>query len=308
MAGRRILYLTTLMGCLVFYYFYREWFSWFLLALVFWLPLFSLLLSLPAVLTTRYKINTPDTVPLGQAASAKVSFTGPLPAPAFRGKLRVTHKITGQVWNLKKSTALPTDLCGQLRIEATKPRFYDYLGLIRLPVRHKYSAVTYVWPEAVPLAVKPDFLLQAPQRWRPKPGGGFAENHELRLYRPGDNLQQLHWKLSAKTGKLILREAMEPVHKPIRLTLDLCGSTEMINRKLGNLLWAGNLLRSRGLPFEIAALTGKGVLTWYIEEEASLTDALRSLLTCPAAVSGSIREISTPGYRQFHIGGNGDET
>ena len=307
MAGRRIFYLASLLGCLIFYYFYREWFSWFALMLIFWLPLFSLLLSLPAALTTRYTLIAPDTVPLGQTASVQVHFSGPLPAPPFRGKLQVTHKITGQVWNLTKRRNLPMDLCGQLCIEVVKPRFYDYLGLICLPVRHKSSAVTYIWPESVPLTVKPDFLLQAPQRWKPKPGGGFAENHELRLYRPGDNLQQLHWKLSAKTGKLILREAMEPIHKPIRLTLDLCGSVETINRKLGNLLWLGNLLCSRALPFEIAVLTNEGLLTWHVTTEESLTSALRSLLACSATVSGSIREISAPAYRQFHIGGEGDE-
>ena len=57
MAGRRIVYLATLLGCLVFYYFYREWFSWFALTLVFLLPFLSLALSLPAILTTRYMIN-----------------------------------------------------------------------------------------------------------------------------------------------------------------------------------------------------------------------------------------------------------
>lgn len=307
MAGRRIVYLATLLGCLVFYYFYREWFSWFALTLVFLLPFLSLALSLPAILTTRYMINSPDTVPLGQSATVAVSFSGPLPAPPFRGKLRVTHKVTGQVWIMKKSKTLPTNLCGQLRIDVVKPRFYDYLGLIRLPVRHKSSAVTYIWPEPVPLTVKPEFLLQAPQRWKPKPGGGFSENHELRLYRPGDNLQQLHWKLSAKTGKLILREAMEPIHKPIRLTLDLRGSSDTINRKLGNLLWVGNLLCSRGLPFEIAVLADEGALSWHVTTEETLISALRSLLACSVTVSGSIREISTPAYRQFHIGGEDDE-
>lgn len=306
MAGRRVIYLTALLGCLVFYYFYREWFSWFLLMLIFLLPLLSLVLSLPAALTTRYTIVSPDWVALGQTASAQVQFSGPLPVPPFRGKLRATHKITGQSWYLPKNAALPTALCGQLVIEVTKPRFYDYLGLIRLNIRRKSNAVTYVWPKPTPLTVKPDFLLQTPQRWKPKPGGGFAENHELRLYRPGDNLQQLHWKLSAKTGKLILREAMESIHKPIRLTLDLYAGGS-INRKLGILLWIGKLLCSRGLPYEIAVLTNEGILTWQVSGEDTLTSALRALLACPAAGVGSIRELAAPGYRQFHIGGEGDE-
>ena len=34
MWGRRIVYLMTLTGCLVFYGFYKEWFSWLLLMLI----------------------------------------------------------------------------------------------------------------------------------------------------------------------------------------------------------------------------------------------------------------------------------
>ena len=48
---RRIIYLSALLWCLVFYGFYREWFSWVLLLTVLLLPWFSLAVSLPALLT-----------------------------------------------------------------------------------------------------------------------------------------------------------------------------------------------------------------------------------------------------------------
>ena len=42
MAGRRIVYLASFIGCLVFYYFYREWLSWLFLVAVGALPWLSL--------------------------------------------------------------------------------------------------------------------------------------------------------------------------------------------------------------------------------------------------------------------------
>lgn len=308
MAGRRIVYLVSLIGCLVFYYFYREWLSWFLLMGILFLPILSLILSLPAMLTACGVVKCPLALSLRQPGQAVMKLSSTLPAPLFRGKLHLTHAITGQTWILKSGHALPADVCGRLKIEIIRGWVCDYLGLFRLPIRKKEPSHMYIWPESIPLAQTPDFAQQSsPRQWRPKPGGGFAENHDLRLYRPGDNLQQIHWKLSAKTGKLILREAMEPIHRPIRLTLDLCGTPEELNRKLGRLLWLGQLLVQQSLPYDIAALTNLGVLCWRVESEDTLNTAMMELLGTPAVETGSLENTLSLTCRQYHIGGAPDE-
>ena len=50
MTLRRIVYAAALLGAVVFYWAYREWLSWLVLMLLVFLPWFSLLLSLPAML------------------------------------------------------------------------------------------------------------------------------------------------------------------------------------------------------------------------------------------------------------------
>ena len=307
MASRRIVYLASLVGCLVFYYFYREWLSWLLLMCILFLPVLSLVLSLPAILTARGILKVPDTIPLGQPCHAPMLLTCSMPVPPFRGRLRVTHAVTGRTWTFKSNQALPADVCGRLKIELVRARVYDYLGLFRLPVKKEPQAIVYIWPDSTPIARVPDFAVQPPQQWKPKHGGGFAENHDLRLYRPGDNLQQIHWKLSAKTGKLILREAMDPIHRPIRLTLDLCGAPEELNRKLGRLLWLGRLLAGKGIPFDISALTGRGALSWRVESEDGLNTAMAELLSAPASEAGSLEDTPAFACRTYHIGGAPDE-
>ena len=307
MAGRRIIYLASLIGCLVFYYFYREWLSWLFLMAILFLPWLSLIFSLPAMITARGKLDFPDTVPVGQKLHAAMDLTAKLPVPSFRYKLRVTNTITGTRRKIKPGKPLPTDVCGRLIVEPVKTGVCDYLGLFRLPLGKRNQATVYIWPVVTPLAYEPDFARRPPRRWKPKPGGGFAENHELRLYRPGDSLQQIHWKLSAKTGNLILREAMEPVYQLLRLTLDLNGTPEELNRKLGRLLWLGQLLVEKEHPFHISALTGRGVLSWQVDSADALNSAMAELLSTPAAESGTLKDAHTFPGRAYHIGGGVNE-
>ena len=291
----------------MFYYFYREWLSWLFLIAVIALPWLSLLLSLPAIFTAKATLAIPGALSPMESCRAEMDLTAIIPPPPFGYKLRVSHAITGTVRTLKPGQPLPTDTCGRLEIRQAKAWICDYLGLFRFPLRKKAEIFVYIQPNTEPIMPTPDFAVLPPRQWKPKPGGGFAENHELRLYRPGDNLQQIHWKLSAKTGNLILREAMDPVHQPLRLTLDLCGTAEELNRKLGQLLWLGNILAEKGRTFDIAALTGRGILTRRITDSKDLKKAMTALLSAPAAESGTMEDIPAPFGKTFHIGGEPDE-
>ena len=307
MAGRRLLYLASLLACLVFLIFYQEWFSWFALMALLWLPVLSLVLSLPGALSARGQVNCPDNLARNAPGTAVLEAVSRFPAPPFRGKLRLTHSMTGKSFVQKFGAPLPTGYCGQWTLDIVRPRIYDYLGLFRLPLRRQGPKKVLVWPQSTPMEQVPDFSRPPARLWKPKPGGGFSENHELRLYRPGDSLQQIHWKLSSKTGKLIFRESMEPVHRKIQLSLNLTGSPEVLNRKLGQLLWLGSQLLRRGMYFEIAALTGLGTLTWQVGSEDSFRMAMRELMSSPAAAAGSVSDATSGAFQRYHIGGDSDE-
>ena len=46
-----------------------------------------------------------------------------------------------------------------------------------------------------------------------KKGSDYSETFQLREYVPGDSIKQIHWKLSEKLDKLVVREASLPVQK-----------------------------------------------------------------------------------------------
>lgn len=251
MIKNRLCYLAGLAVALLFHAFYFGWFSWFVLMTVILLPLFSLLVSIPAMAQMELSLELPQrTRQGGRIYLGLRGSSGRFPMPKCRFRLTVTNCLSGQ--SISVGQTLPaggrwylnpdTTHCGQVTCAVTKGRVYDYLGLFSVPLRHKPSASVLVCPVAEEPRELPNLNRFLNRRSRPKPGGGFAEEHELREYRPGDPLRQVHWKLSVKTDSLILREAQEPVRERTLLTLDLRGTPHGLDRILSNLVWLSRWL------------------------------------------------------------------
>lgn len=306
MAGRRLLYLTALCGGVVFYWAYREWLSFVLLMAVVFLPWLSLLLSLPAMLSCRLRVDCPCRVSKNDEAAVVCTGVDALPMSAVRSALEIRNSITGQRWRLPSGRQLPTGHCGALTVQPVRAWVYDYLGLFRLPLGKKQGMTVLVCPQPVPVEPLPDTTRYAASSMRPKPGGGFSEHHELRLYRPGDSLKQVHWKLSAKTGKLIFREAMEPVRGKAALTMVLCGTPEQMDDMLGRLLYMSLHLCEKNIPHEIRCLTGRGMEHFEVDCPEQTQLALDALLCSTPAAAAAAPDFGSSAWR-CHIGGGGGE-
>lgn len=306
MMTRILLYLAALTGLGVFYIYYQEWVSWLALVATLGLPWLSLLVSLPAMLDVRLELEAPARLRVGTPAKARLRGVSRWPLPPVKSKILLTRPITGESWILKPGQELPTDHCGALTAQLRRPRVLDYLGLFRIRPRQGSGAVITVLPEPVPLETMPDLQRYLAKSWRPKSGGGFSENHELRLYRPGDALNQVHWKLSAKTGKLIIREPMIPERGLVLLTMDVEGTPEILDRKFGQLLWLGDYLLEHSVAFEIRAMTERGLESLPVSGRVQLEKALETLLAAGPA-RDTIRAHPMAASWQYHVGGETDE-
>lgn len=308
MRKNRFFYACALVGAVVFYIAYREWLSWLILMGILGLPWLSLLVSLPLLLKFRAGVGGPETCRMGEGASVSLHAQCRGAVPPFSGRLRLTRMNTGESWQYRSCGRIPTDHCGCILAQPEKVRVSDVLGLFRFRVKNVRTGRILVRPEPVPMGQLPDLQKYIARSWRPKPGGGYSELHEMRLYRPGDSLNQVHWKLTAKTGKLMIREPQEPDRGLVLLTLDVCGTAGELDRKFGRLLWLGCCLLAEEIPFEIRALTGEGIFSRQVTDTASLNGALDTLLGSTAAGEGSIldREFRASWHR--HIGGEPDES
>ena len=308
MVKRWLRYLSVWAVCLIFYFAYREWIAWMVLLSVSLLPLLSLALSLPAMLLSRITVSMSDAVAVGSVTPLDICLECPLPLPVWQVQVTARHTLTKTTWILQPGLDCPTEHCGALYIHMSRGRVYDYMGLFFLPKKT---------PEDIRLLIRPKQLrpkdLPDPEKnivtyWKPKAGGGFSENHELRLYRPGDSLRQIHWKLSGKTGKLIYREPMVLVSNDLLLRLVHGGTPEALDRKLGKLLWLGLYLQRRELKFDLLADTLEGQKQWHIDSRQTLLEVLDTLLCTEPLEQAELPVANHTGSLwQYYIGGDADE-
>lgn len=302
-----MIYLLALVGSVVLYAANQEWFAWVLLLVVAILPWVSLLLSILPMAGLKMELDVAEKLPMGSAETATVTVSSKLPMPPHRAKIRVTNVMTAERRTLRSGVKLPTEHCGKWQVQLHRPAVCDYLGLFCKRIRNTAVQTVYVLPRPVEIKIPPELSKHLQPRWRAKPGGGFAENYEIREFHPGDSLNKIHWKLSAKVGDLMLREPMEPQRGLMLLTLDLNGSASELDLKLGRLLYLSRWLLAREVTFDIRALTAKGVESWTIREQADADKCIESLLGTPFAREGSICDQSYQAAWRYHIGGEQGE-
>ena len=307
MVKRWLLYLAALAGCLIFYFAYREWFSYILLLTVASIPWLSLLVSLPVMLTARLQVELPPAIMKGTYTVVRLSLHSRLPLPQWRLRMVAKNLLWGKDWVLRPGGDFPVEHCGTFRCRITRFRVCDYLGMFALPRRAPAVFTVSVRPAPIRPHPAPDVEKYLAQSWRPKAGGGFSENHELRLYRPGDHLKQIHWKLSAKTGELIFREPMIPQGGRMLLWLYHSGDPQILDRKLGQLLWVSGYLRRLGLQHDILAYTSAGARLWHIGTEYTLIDVMDALLSTPPVTEDPEPTLTEAAAWQFYIGGDSYE-
>lgn len=289
-----LFYLMVIAGAYLFSRTYVGWFGGYLLWAVILLPPVLTLLSIPAIRALRIRCSAPKAVNLGEGAELSIRFSCRrlLPVRACSFRLRIQNVFTGQetvqemryalVSDSVSLVTLDTKSSGMLLCILENVKAYSYFSLLALKPWEGGAVGCIVMPKpAAPAnmdsldALPPVFL-----RYRPKPGGGYAEEHELRPYRPGDSINSIHWKLSSKTDEIIIREPMEPVDEGTAVLLQGLSEADLAHLYWLSLrLCAGNIKHSIHFGGELCA---------QVENETDCLRAMRRLLSCPGAACGEV--------------------
>ena len=285
-------YLLALAGAYVFSRTYIGWFGEYLLWVVLLLPPVLTLLSIPSLRALRIRCSAPKNVNLGEHAELSIRFScrRMLPVRSCSFTLRIRNVFTGQetvqemrfslVSDSESLVTLDTGSSGMLLCTLENLKAYSYFGLLALRPWDSGDAGCIVMPRpeapanmASLEALPPVFL-----RFRPKPGGGYAEEHELRPYRPGDSVNAIHWKLSSKTDEVIIREPLEPVDEGTAVLLRGLSEADLAHLYWLSLrLCAGNIRHS--IHFGGSQIS-------QVENETDCLRAMRRLLSCPGEAGG----------------------
>lgn len=306
MTTRRSSYFAVLLFALSAVLLARTWANLIFFCAVAALPLLSLALSVRAMRAARAQIVAPQAVTRGQSASVAVHVTGGKYAPPWTVKMRRSSSFSAKNARLRPDEPLPTAHCGTVRIAVSGVYALDDMGLFRRRLCPRTHLRVAVRPEPKPPKTLPELHLSQELGFRPV-RGGVTEANELRAYSPGDELRRIHWKLSAKTGTLILREPVEPVKRKLLLRMELSGTPECLDDKLARLLWLSRYLLEKGHPHGWQVLTAHGTAEFFIENEQTLYASLDALLDCTPARSGSVLDAQASAQQWYYIGGDGDE-
>ena len=93
----------------------------------------------------------------------------------------------------------------------------------------------------------------------------------------------------------------------VLLTVNLRGTPQELDRKLGRLVYTGNYLLERELNFEIRAATGLGLQAAYVDSREGLTGAIDALLCAPLAPQEESWAGADAGWH-YHMGGEADDS
>ena len=256
---RRIVYFLFLLSAAAFALFYDSWISTVLLLVIAGLPLLSFLLSLPFARRLSVRIDAPETVARGGNAMIRVSFLSKTSPCILPGEIRIAlfdrmdDARTVKRFRTPPSGEIPFSAshCGVWQIEASRARVTDFLGLFNFSADRPAPARISVMPVAAPPEILPDFTVLRAVSTKPKPGGGFAEIHELREYRPGDPMRTVHWKVSAKTDDLIVREPQEALNCRALVSYVMTADRDDADRTLDTLAWISSELLRMEIPHTV---------------------------------------------------------
>lgn len=116
--------------------------------------------------------------------------------------------------------------CGPVRISAETVWVWDYLRIFRKKLNISSAETWIILPERYTAMVELQeetrmFIWESEEYDKEHPGDDVSEVFQLREYRPGDRMQSIHWKRSAGSRELIVRDYSHPVGNGVLLFLDM---------------------------------------------------------------------------------------
>ena len=202
------------------------------------IPLLSLPLNLYLRTRLRWRLTAGANLPKGSPERVVLMPEVPTALPVFlSATVRVRNLLTGaQCRQRLLYTGQPPEPevrslhCGRLRLTLERVKLYDCFGVIGIPVRCPEKWHITVQPDCFETAISlADTALgpaESEQYSLYRPGSDLTETFQLREYVPGDSPRQIHWKLSGKLDRLVVRDPGLPIVQDILLFWERTGEGE----------------------------------------------------------------------------------
>lgn len=271
------------------------------------------------------KVTLPSTAEKGVPFQAEITVRSKslIPSGPILCRLCAHNMLTGETERFAVRVSVPpmgegrgtvtlsSRFCGYVRLEIEKAEPMDWFGLLSVPGLPGGHAAVSVLPElfptkayvTVPPAAPEDSTDYSPYR----PGSDYSETFQLREYREGDELRGIHWKLSSKMDKLIVREPGLPVARSLLVFWDKSAGNpnpEAMDVMAEVTLSLCRSLCDSGLAFHAAWNEGGRIVQEQIQDEEDFIHVLPRMLRRGAqgeesGIAALLREGHTAAYSKI---------
>lgn len=243
-----------------------------LAALLLLLPLLSLPVNLFLCRRLQIRLRAAASVRKGDDGMLTVAVENPsaLPVLRFRCRLKAENQLNRESWiltaadwvrpkkNWESTMLLGSAYCGRIRVSVERAVLYDCFGLIG--VRCPCGEVCYMTVQ--PDTFEPDIVLvpnpgcaeDSDLYAQDRPGADMTEVYQIREYVPGDSPRQIHWKLSGKFDRLIVRDPALPIVRNVLVFWERTGDSgrpEWIDAQAETVVSLCRGLLDRGIPLTV---------------------------------------------------------
>lgn len=261
------------------------------LCIWFFLPIASWGLAWPARRQVHLQLDAPSVAEKGTSFPLTVRCThGLCPCGPVSFYLHVENSVTNEQAQTKvvvqqtQTLTLSGEFCGCLRCSVQKARLWDFCGILPVPLADAGMQKILVMPHTFPVAICEE-AAEAPsedcQEYAPdKKGQDRTETYQLREYAPGDDLRQIHWKLSGKRAHLLVREASYPIEHSVMLFVNRSmqeASAAQKDAVLEAAVSISQALAENGQSFSLC-WNEETIRIQSVQEQNALPDAISALL------------------------------
>lgn len=307
MAKQRIIYLITLIVSFVLFVQWEDYFVHLLFYFLLLLPVVSLIVSLPLSFLLHCRLEAPAAVMSKNVPESflfQVNNRYPVPAACIKATVVCKNVLCSSKTVAKEKIHFPAGFsaetsvpirisfpyCGKITLHIRSVRVCDLLGLFCIPVLHKkFCATVYVMPDQAEIECEPESGVDLGQESTvysdKKAGNDPAEIFRLRDYHPGDRPHAIHWKLSNRFDRLLVREFGLPLNVSVRFLIETGGNTPLhqIDCLLEAFFSLADFLAQQGMIQTVNWLSScKELETRTVADEDALAEILHEVLAMPS--------------------------
>ena len=281
------IYLIALISAFVFFLCYKMWVAWYCLVGILLVPVLSLIACIVAAVNLKFETEFPKSSQIEDPNDIEIKISGYASYFSFcRVGLRITDRMMDSSRKLSYrihdtgSLKIPVDTshCGSYAYRFTKVRIYDLLGFffISRKLNREYEILVLPKPE-MPDIMPNTYGFKAKNLRRSKQP--MSEIYDIRDYQLGDPVKTIHWKMSAKKDKLLVKDPFEQYGGHSRLILKLTRDRDIMDLHLGQILFTSKYLLDHDVPHRIRIIPpDMKEIAYDVESRADLDKALVNVL------------------------------